>query len=266
MLADRGLHARGWETLLVHGDVEPDEAEMDLAGVRPAHPPAAQPATADPSRRRCPRVRASVVAIIRDYRPHVIHTHLSKAGLIGRAAAIATSRAVRVHTFHGTIFGGYFGSTMTGGIVRAERVARPPHAPGDRPQPDAARSSSCASGSPRARGSRSSRSASISPASGPIDRTTARATLGIAPDGDGRRGHRPARADQAHRPTHRGVRPGPAPGSRRRSCGSSAMGRNARPSKRSRRRWASVTRSGSSAGRTATPELVCRRGHRRPDL
>lgn len=121
VLADRGLRARGWETLLVHGDVEPDEAEVDLASIdlpvrrlhslrRPIRPAADA------------RAFASVVATIHEYRPHVIHTHLSKAGLIGRAAAIATSRAVRIHTFHGTIFGGYFGSTMSGSIVRAERV------------------------------------------------------------------------------------------------------------------------------------------------
>ena len=33
ILADRGLRARGWETLLLHGDVEPDEAEVDLRAV-----------------------------------------------------------------------------------------------------------------------------------------------------------------------------------------------------------------------------------------
>ena len=121
MLADRGLAKRGWETLLVHGDVEPYEAEVDLSSfglpIRRLH------AMQRPIRPASDaRAFAGVVAIVREYRPHVIHTHLSKAGLIGRAAAIATSRAVRIHTFHGTIFGGYFGSTMSGGIVRAERA------------------------------------------------------------------------------------------------------------------------------------------------
>jgi glycosyltransferase involved in cell wall biosynthesis len=121
LLADRGLRALGWETLLLHGDVEPDEAEIDLAS-------ADVPMLRIASLRRPirpvtdARALASVVATIRRYRPHVIHTHLSKAGLVGRAAALVSSRAVRVHTFHGTIFGGYFGSTMSGGIVRAERV------------------------------------------------------------------------------------------------------------------------------------------------
>ena len=121
ILADRGLRARGWETLLLHGDVEPDEAEVDLRAVEiPMH------RLRDLRRPISPvadaRTFGSIVGAIHRYRPHVIHTHLSKAGLVGRTAAIATSRAIRVHTFHGTIFGGYFGSTMSGGIVRAERV------------------------------------------------------------------------------------------------------------------------------------------------
>ena len=36
-------------------------------------------------------------------------------------AAMTSSHAVRVHTFHGTIFGGYFGAAASNGIVRAER-------------------------------------------------------------------------------------------------------------------------------------------------
>jgi glycosyltransferase involved in cell wall biosynthesis len=121
ILADRGLRERGWETLLVHGIVEPDEAEVPLEGVdlpmrrlstlaRPIRP------LADA------RALASIARAIRSYRPHVIHTHLSKAGLLGRSAAILTSsKAVRVHTFHGTVFGGYFGGSTSGMIQRAER-------------------------------------------------------------------------------------------------------------------------------------------------
>jgi glycosyltransferase involved in cell wall biosynthesis len=111
----------GWETLLVHGAVEPDEAEVPLDGIdlpmrrlstliRPIRP------VADA------RALVSIARIIRAYRPDIIHTHLSKAGLLGRSAAILSSRAVRVHTFHGTVFGGYFGASASGMIQRAERI------------------------------------------------------------------------------------------------------------------------------------------------
>lgn len=121
VVADRGLRQRGWETLLVHGVVEPDEAEIPLEGLdlpmrrlttlaRPVRP------VADA------RALASIAGVIRAYRPHVIHTHLSKAGLLGRSAAILTSsKGLRVHTFHGTVFGGYFGASESNMIQRAER-------------------------------------------------------------------------------------------------------------------------------------------------
>lgn len=121
VVADTGLADRGWETLLLFGTVEPDEAEVDLQAT--GIPMQRVPSLARPIRPLADlRTAVTIARVIRRYRPDVIHTHLSKAGLLGRAVAIATSRAVRVHTFHGTVFGGYFGSTASGGIVRAERL------------------------------------------------------------------------------------------------------------------------------------------------
>jgi glycosyltransferase involved in cell wall biosynthesis len=120
IVADRGLRERGWETLLAFGDVEPDEVEID---VRQINIPNIRIRTlARPVRPLNDlRAAAAIARLIRRHRPDVIHSHLSKAGLLGRAIAMATSRAVRVHTFHGTVFGGYFGSHATGAIVGVER-------------------------------------------------------------------------------------------------------------------------------------------------
>ena len=52
--------------------------------------------------------------------PDVVHTHASKAGVLGRRAARAT-RAARVHTFHGHVLEGYFSRTVSQGLVRVER-------------------------------------------------------------------------------------------------------------------------------------------------
>ena len=119
-LANSGLADRGWETLLLFGSVEADEAEVDLGATTI---PMERIPTLARSIRPIPDLRsaAAIARVIRRFRPDVIHTHLSKAGLLGRPVALATSRAVRIHTFHGTVFGGYFGATASGAIVRAER-------------------------------------------------------------------------------------------------------------------------------------------------
>ncbi len=121
VVADRGLAERGWETLLVHGQIDEGEAEIELAALRdlPRH---RIPTLVRPIRPRYDAAAfATLLGLIRRYRPDVVHTHLSKAGLLGRTAAMAGSPAARVHTFHGTVFGGYFGDRASGAIVRAER-------------------------------------------------------------------------------------------------------------------------------------------------
>jgi glycosyltransferase involved in cell wall biosynthesis len=119
-VADRGLRARGWETLLAFGSVEPDEMEIDVDGLD--LPLARLPGLARPIHPLHDlRAAVAIASLIRRHRPDVIHSHLSKAGLIARGVALATSRAVRVHTFHGTVFGGYFGERASASIVRAER-------------------------------------------------------------------------------------------------------------------------------------------------
>jgi glycosyltransferase involved in cell wall biosynthesis len=52
----------------------------------------------------------------------IIHTHMAKAGTIGRIAALLSGRGVRtVHTFHGHVLEGYFSPAVQRAIVRTER-------------------------------------------------------------------------------------------------------------------------------------------------
>jgi len=55
-------------------------------------------------------------------RPDIVHTHTAKAGAIGRLAAVLARIPVRIHTFHGHVFHGYFSPLKTKLFVLIERV------------------------------------------------------------------------------------------------------------------------------------------------
>jgi glycosyltransferase involved in cell wall biosynthesis len=55
-------------------------------------------------------------------KPHVVHTHTAKAGVLGRIAAFVTAVPVKVHTFHGHTFKGYFGRIRTRFFLLIEQV------------------------------------------------------------------------------------------------------------------------------------------------
>ena len=69
------------------------------------------------------RALATLVREIRDFRPHIIHTHTAKAGVLGRTAAkIANTGSALVHTFHGHLLHGYFSPTKTKAVIAVERA------------------------------------------------------------------------------------------------------------------------------------------------
>jgi len=68
------------------------------------------------------RAFLSLVKAIHDFKPHIIHTHTAKAGFLGRIASLVSlQNSVRVHTFHGHLLNGYFGSSKRMLIVIAEK-------------------------------------------------------------------------------------------------------------------------------------------------
>ena len=65
----------------------------------------------------------SLVKEIRNFKPHVIHTHTAKAGFLGRIASIVSMQpSIRVHTFHGHLLNGYFGPFKRSLVVLAEKT------------------------------------------------------------------------------------------------------------------------------------------------
>jgi glycosyltransferase involved in cell wall biosynthesis len=67
------------------------------------------------------RALAAVTAIAREFRPDIVHTHLAKAGTVGRLAARAAGARAVIHTYHGTVFKGYFGTVKSRAFIAIER-------------------------------------------------------------------------------------------------------------------------------------------------
>jgi glycosyltransferase involved in cell wall biosynthesis len=65
----------------------------------------------------------AIIREIRRFKPDVIHTHTAKAGVVGRVASILSGhKSVRVHTFHGHLLNGYFGSGKTKLVILVEKL------------------------------------------------------------------------------------------------------------------------------------------------
>jgi glycosyltransferase involved in cell wall biosynthesis len=73
--------------------------------------------------RRDWRCRRELERLIRDWRPDVVHTHSSKAGILGRAAAWNAEVPAVVHTIHGLPFHPYQSALKNAAYIRAERWA-----------------------------------------------------------------------------------------------------------------------------------------------
>jgi len=103
-----------FETLLVGG--LPEEGETDSMhileeyGLQPLLLPEMK---RQPSFQSDRKAYSKIKDIIREFNPDIVHTHASKAGALGRKAAIEMKVPVIVHTFHGHVFHSYFGKIKT---------------------------------------------------------------------------------------------------------------------------------------------------------
>jgi len=111
------LAARGFGTELVSG----------VEGDREGRIESTVPVTVVPSLKREVDPRADLAAgralhrLIRARRPDIVHTHMAKAGALGRLAAHRVRVPVVVHTFHGHVLDGYFSPPVARAFIAAER-------------------------------------------------------------------------------------------------------------------------------------------------
>ncbi len=128
-----GLAERGYETTLVAGSLARGEGSMafvaEQRGVRIEH--------LDALSREISPLRDAVAIfrlarMMRELRPHILHTHTAKAGAVARLATMLAGGArppIVVHTFHGHVLRGYFGRFQTTAFRLLERGS-----PGGRPR------------------------------------------------------------------------------------------------------------------------------------
>ena len=121
------LRPLGYETELVWGSEETEEGRIEIPhGVPNTHLPDLRRAVAPTHDLKALRALAR---LLRARRPRVVHTHMAKAGALGRIAAWRSKVPVVVHTFHGHVLEGYFSRPVSAAYVAAERsLARISHA------------------------------------------------------------------------------------------------------------------------------------------
>ena len=123
------LSVRGFDTRLLHGRLGAYEGDM-----RYLLTPLAAARQLSALRREIAPVHDAIALVqvldtLRDFRPHIVHTHMAKAGTIGRvAASIYNQTAGRdarvrvVHTYHGHVLEGYFSPARTRTFLAVERL------------------------------------------------------------------------------------------------------------------------------------------------
>lgn len=138
ILLTRGLNGSRFSSVLVTGRVTGAEGDMRYYAARMNVEPVVLPDLGRPiAPLKDVRALHQLYRVMRNVQPDIIHTHTAKAGLLGRLAGLLYNAGARwtgrrparlVHTFHGHVFDGYFGSVRSTLLVVAERaLARVSH-------------------------------------------------------------------------------------------------------------------------------------------
>lgn len=107
-----------YRTVLAAGRPQPGEGELEDPAVPVTRVPLVRPLR--------PHADAKAFAALRrllhEHEPSLLHSHMAKAGALARAAVPKGRRSLRtVHTFHGHVLEGYFGSIAQNTFIRVER-------------------------------------------------------------------------------------------------------------------------------------------------
>jgi len=111
-----------FETQLVCGQIAPTEGDMSYLAAEKGIAPIIIPELGRSiSPLRDIKTIFKLYRLMRHHCPDVVHTHTAKAGFVGRIAAWLARVPVRLHTFHGHVFHGYFSPLKTKVFLWLER-------------------------------------------------------------------------------------------------------------------------------------------------
>jgi glycosyltransferase involved in cell wall biosynthesis len=117
------LRRAGYDCQLVIGAAESETATLDDARRRGCPLVALDALGREVAAGRDVAALTALVRLLRHQRPLIVHTHTSKAGLLGRLAARMAGVPIVIHQPHGHIFYGYYGAARSALFVRIERLA-----------------------------------------------------------------------------------------------------------------------------------------------
>lgn len=122
-LLQGGLDERNFSSILITGPVTENEGDMSYLAAESGF----KPLVIRELKRELDIVKDVICffklyGIIKKERPDIVHTHMAKAGTLGRLAAKFAGVPVIIHTYHGHVFHSYFSRFKTRAILLIERI------------------------------------------------------------------------------------------------------------------------------------------------
>lgn len=109
VLLSSEFNLAGYKDILVSGRTSETEGDMDYyAKEKSVSPLYVDELGRDISFWKDIRAFFTILAVMIKEKPDIVHTHTAKAGTLGRLAAILAGVPIKIHTFHGHVFDGYF--------------------------------------------------------------------------------------------------------------------------------------------------------------
>lgn len=123
ILLTRGLQNDHFRSLLVSGQEGPNEGSfLELAERHGVRPLLIEELGREVSLANDLAAVKRLYRLMRRVRPHIVHTHMAKAGTTARLAARLAGVPIVLHTYHGHVFHSYFSPAKTAVFLNIERL------------------------------------------------------------------------------------------------------------------------------------------------